>query len=145
MKLILGAGMTEREAGAWHVDIANLPGIDLVYDLNIMPWPFHDNEYDDIQAHDIIEHIEHVVKFLEECHRIGKAGCVVDIRTSAWDTEQSYTDPTHRHWFTLQSFDFFVPNTFFSNKYPWYSTKRFEKLLAQRSGAELVFRLRIVK
>lgn len=146
MKLILGAGATEREPGAVHLDMAALPGIDVVHNLDTLPWPFADSSFDFIQAHDIIEHVEKVVPFIEECHRIGTPGALLEIRTVLWDKENSYTDPTHRHWFNRNSFDFFVPGTFWCEKYYWYSKCRMECLYAKQEGiAELLFRFRIIK
>ena len=62
-------------------------------------------------AKDIIEHMLWVVPFMDECWRIVKPGGKLLIRTTYFQYEQGYKDPTHFHFFTLDSFDFFDPET----------------------------------
>lgn len=111
------------------------------HDLERFPWPFADKYFDNVYAYDIIEHLTDVVKTMEEIDRILKPGGRVEIRTCAWDKKQSYDDPTHRHWFTLNSFDFFDPTTEWGKKYNWYSTARFKIIRAQYDCSELEFTL----
>jgi len=124
-----------------NVDRRKTETADIIHDLEVLPWPFANERFERVYAYDILEHLADVVKTMEEIHRVLKPGGVVEIRTCAWDQEQSYTDPTHKHWFTLNSFDFFDSTTFFGNKYRWYSTARFKVLEAKRDFSEIVFRL----
>ena len=47
MKLNLGCGRDIRE-GYVNLDKAGLDGVDVVHDLNVFPYPFEDNEFDEI-------------------------------------------------------------------------------------------------
>ena len=54
MKLYLGAGQ-KRLDGYTHVDIAATDGIDVVHDLNELPWPWDDGSISIITAEDVVE------------------------------------------------------------------------------------------
>jgi len=57
MKINLGAGGDIRQGFVNH-DIAQLPGIDVVHDLDVYPWPWEDASADEIVAKDLLEHLE---------------------------------------------------------------------------------------
>jgi len=93
----LGCG-PKKSAGALGVDAYPYPGVDVVTDLNSIPWPLEDNRFDTINASHIIEHVEDVVSFLSEIHRIAKPGARVKIITPHFSSLNSWGDPTHvRH------------------------------------------------
>ena len=95
-------------AGYLNVDLIPLEGVDLVADLNKIPWPFKDDSFDIILCNHIIEHMENIVQTMEEMHRVGLHGSRVVIRTPYWANYESFCDPTHRWHLTWGSFDFFV-------------------------------------
>lgn len=90
----LGCGPKKPE-GALGVDAYPYPGVDVVTDLNSIPWPLEDNRFDTINASHIIEHVEDVVSFLSEIHRIAKPGARVKIITPHFSSLNSWGDPTH--------------------------------------------------
>jgi hypothetical protein len=94
-----------------------------------------------IVASDIIEHMIWVIPFVDECWRIIKPGGHLFIRTTYFMLEQAYKDPTHFHFFTLESFDFFDPETDTGMKYDWYTDKKWKVVNKGVSGQELVFDL----
>jgi SAM-dependent methyltransferase len=117
----------------------------VLWDLNIVPYPFPDNNFKRVYAQDIIEHLDNVITVVDEVHRLLKVDGEFHIRTAAWDTEQSYTDPTHKHWFTIDSFDFFDPETHWGSRYGWYTKLKWKILFKEFSGEELVFVMRVIK
>ena len=125
------------------VDFRKTDVADVVHDLSVNPWHFEDEQFDGAYAFDIIEHMIWVIPFLDECWRILKPGAHLYIRTTNFEAEQSYCDPTHFHFFTLEPFDFFDPQTLIGYRYPWYSKYkwRIDKEKSGRSGEELVFDL----
>lgn len=103
MLVDLCCGDKKRE-GALGVDLAPLPGIDIVHNLDQVPWPLKDNSASSILCEHGIEHVRDVVAFMSECHRILKDGGELKILTPHFSSYNSYTDPTHvRHlsafWF----------------------------------------------
>ncbi len=59
----------------------DLENADITHDLNIFPYPFKENYADTIVAGEIIEHLLHPFKFLEECYRILKPNGILIITT----------------------------------------------------------------
>ena len=120
--LNLGCGKTGLP-GEFTVDKNLSVSPDLVHDLNIFPWPLETGDFDEVICHDVIEHVEDVVKTMEEIHRVSKAGAIIKIKTPHYSCANSYTDPTHLHHLGCFSFDYFTGN----NQWGFYSQLRFIK------------------
>lgn len=129
MKLNLGAGSMPEEG--WHnVDMVPLPGIDTVHDLNVVPWPWHDGVATEVKAIDVFEHVDDPLAFMAECWRVLQAGAEVYIHTSYLHEVGSFTDPTHKRFCTLNTFDYWVPGTYLNQRYgaAYARGKHFEKV-----------------
>lgn len=118
--LDLGCGKNKRK-GAIGVDISQNTDADVVHDLNIFPYPFSDNEFDLIYVDNVIEHLDNIVKVMEELHRITKDGATIQIIVPFFRSIYAYIDPTHRHFFTLRSLDYFDPDKEFNKLYKYSS------------------------
>ncbi len=140
MNISLGCGDI-RGDDCYGVDMRETDAVDLIHDLTVYPWPFDDCEFENAIAKDIIEHMLYVVPFVDECWRIVKPTGHLVIRTSYFQSEQSYTDPTHLHYFALDSFDFFDPDTQLGTNYPWYTDKKWSIIAKAIDGQELIFTL----
>lgn len=138
--LSIGAG-NRRHEGAVHCDIRPLKGIDVVHDLNVHPYPFEDMSFELIIAFDIIEHLDNVIKCIEECHRILIPTGHLWIHTNYWNQKQAFTDPTHRHFFSEESFDYFCPATFLGQTYDYYSPCKFKKIGWRMDCTEMIIEL----
>ncbi len=103
----LGAGQ-KHLAGYINVDILADTRPDVVVDLNRFPYPFGEGEFDQIACYDVLEHLDDLVRVMEEIHRIAKPGAFVTITVPHYSCSNSYTDPTHRHHLGYRSFDFFT-------------------------------------
>ncbi len=137
MKLNIGAGNDAREGWMNH-DGADLPGIDMVHDLNIYPWPWKSNSIDEILILDVLEHLNDFVKAMEELHRILKVGGRVTIRVPYWNHSCAYIDPTHKRGFHEHTFHFFDVNSHYYKERGYYSSVKFEiieEVLRLASGA----------
>lgn len=108
--LDLGCGNRKRE-GSVGLDRVALPNVDIVHDLERFPYPFPDSSFDRIILQHVIEHVENVVGLIEEIHRVGRPGAIVEIYTPHFTSSNSFNDPTHRHHFSLLTFDFFCGGT----------------------------------
>lgn len=128
-KLNLGCGTDLRE-GWVNQDWIALPGVDVVHDLTILPWPFQDDEFDELVMINVLEHLPETVRTMEELHRILKQGGRARIRVPYWNAPDAISDPTHRKSFNEQSFDFFIPGTRHHDVRPYYSAAKFR--LARR-------------
>lgn len=112
-RLILGAGKwTEKKEGDIFCDIRPFDNIDVVHDLNVLPWPFEDNSVLHISAQHVVEHLDSLLDFMNECHRVLKPGCSVWIETPAAgeDKELEHCDPTHVRCYRPYTFhNYFSP------------------------------------
>ncbi len=125
MKLLdLGCG-NRKFPGAIGIDNNPNTDADIIHDLNSMPYPFDDSFFDGIYADNIIEHLDDVVKVMEELSRISKAGATVKIIVPYFRARWAYIDPTHRHHFTVDSFSYFDSEHIHSKLYN-YSQVRFK-------------------
>lgn len=138
--LNLGSGhKIPEDREVTNVDIRPQVEPDILWNLDHFPWPIPDNAFDEVYALDIMEHLEHVFPAMEEIHRVLKDGGVLYIHTTHWRTQNSFTDPTHKHFFTFESFDYFDERTGFGSKYGWYSYAKFFIESRYADGQELAF------
>lgn len=99
----LGCG-PKKTPGAVGIDIYPYPGVDVVCDLDVFPWPMPTDDYDGIVCRHVIEHIADPVAFMSEVHRIAKNGAVIEFYTPHFSSVNSWADLTHRrhlslHWY----------------------------------------------
>ena len=140
MNVNLGCG-EDKIADSINVDFRETAATDVVHDLTKIPWPFENEVFDNAVAKDIIEHMLYVIPFMDEVWRIVKPEGHLFIRTTYFEREQAYKDPTHFHFFTLESFDFYDPETATGSKYGWYTDKKWRVCRRAVDGCELVFDL----
>ena len=123
-KLHLGCG-TVILPDYVNVDHAALPGVDIVHDLTEFPWPFVDQQFDEVILVDILEHLPSVVKTLEEVYRITRPDGRVLIRVPYYNSTDASGDPTHIHFFNECTLDFFDPGRAMGKARAYYSSARF--------------------
>lgn len=113
-RLNLGSG-TDIRPGYVNLDIAPLPGVDVVHDLEELPLPFEDASFDEVVCKDILEHLDFVA-VLRELHRIMKPGGRLHVTSPHFTSPAVYIDPTHRTAFSIETLRFFVPTDRFSSR-----------------------------
>lgn len=126
-RLSLGAGLDRSLSGAVTVDANPRTSPDIVHDLNRFPWPLPSNEFDEVLCREVIEHLDDIVKTMEEIHRVATHGAKVFITTPHYSCANSYTDPTHRHHLGFFSFDYFTGE----NQWDFYTDARYRKVRAR--------------
>lgn len=129
--LVLGCGLKKPE-GSIGIDTNSATVADIIYDLNITPYPLKNNQFDVIICHDILEHLENIIDVMKEIHRVGKNGAYVDIITPHFSSILSWNDPTHRHHFSSKSFDYFT-NAPERWRTQFYTKEKFESLKTEVS------------
>ena len=102
LKVDLACGQN-KQPGFIGVDFAKAPGVDIVHDLNKFPWPFKDNEVDEVFISHYIEHIpldtpkgDGLILFMNELYRIMKPGAKCMIVGPYYTSMRCWQDPTHR-------------------------------------------------
>jgi SAM-dependent methyltransferase len=124
--LNLGAGR-KRRSDAFNVDLVAGTHPELVWDLNRLPWPLPSGHFREVLAYDVIEHLEDLVAVMEEIHRVCAAGAVVRITLPHYSCANAFTDPTHRHYFSLFTFHYFTGE----NQWEFYTGRRFRRMASR--------------
>lgn len=131
-RLNLGCGTDIRPAAeGWvNMDVAALPGVDVVHDLERLPWPFKDGEFDHVLASHVLEHVPHrvpgvrgdaLLAVLEEVHRVLAPRGTLEAVVPVWRDARYWADPTHTRVLPLEAFTLFVAG----RERPYYSAARF--------------------
>ncbi len=122
MKILdIGCGKN-KIPGAIGVDINPETSADVIHDLNTFPYPFVDNEFNEVHCDSILEHLDDFFDVMEEIHRITVPEGIIRIKVPYYTSFDAYTDPTHTHFFTSRSFDYFREEY----AYSYYTTIRFD-------------------
>lgn len=106
IRLDVGCGSRKR-IGFIGMDIVNIPGVDIVHNMNLAPWPIMSNTVDEIVFDDVLEHSKDFLTILSEVYRVGKNGCIVKISVPHFSSDNMYTDPTHTTFFSTRTFNYF--------------------------------------
>lgn len=106
----MGLGTHRPVPDSVHVDVNLVSRPHVVNDLNCFPWPFHNNTFQEIFGYDILERLNDIVPMMQEIRRIATDGAKVIITTPHFSSRNAFTDPTHKHYFGIYSFDYFSVN-----------------------------------
>jgi SAM-dependent methyltransferase len=130
--LNIGAGRKPTE-GAVNLDWREEVAPDVVWDLNVLPWPFDDETFDFIVARAILEHLDHtLIVSMDECWRVLRPGGRIYVKLPYWHADVSYIDSTHRWRFSLRSLDVFDPVTRYGKEYHHYTDRKWQIVKAAR-------------
>lgn len=121
--LDIGCG-NDKAPDSIGVDKVKLPNVDMVHDIDNIPWPFDDNYADKIIMNMVLEHTNDVIKTMEEAHRVLKAEGLLLIKVPYYKSQAAYGDPTHKHFFTENTFAFFTAD----HDRNYYTTAKFQIL-----------------
>lgn len=124
LRLNIGAG-TDIIPGWINHDVAALPGIACVHDLNIRPWPWETGSISEIKIYDVLEHVDELIPSMEELWRILQPGGIARISVPYWNSWCAAADPTHKRAFHELTFHFFDPTSPYCQSRPYYSKARF--------------------
>ena len=134
-KKILDVGCGQNKfPGAIGIDANRLSHADVIHDLGSLPYPFRDNEFDEIVCRHVIEHVPDVMGFVSELHRICKPAGRIRIVTPHYSNPDWATDPTHRNHFNSYSFTCFMPDR---TPFPFYTDLELKPIRTYVSLANL--------
>jgi len=130
--LELGCGRYKK-AGAIGIDKVDLPGVDIVADiedgLDFIP----DGSVDEIYALSCFEHIRDFGKLMGEILRVLKKNGRTFVFVPHFSNPYYYSDPTHVRFFGLYSFYYFVGMNYqLRRKVPDYYFDRKIRIVSQR-------------
>jgi len=142
MKLNLGVGRDALD-GWVNVDIKQYAGVNVIWNLNIVPWPFENEQFDEILALDILEHVVDLTAVMDECWRVLQAGGEITIRGPVAGGINHYADPTHLRGFIARSFNYYAANTQPGVEVPLiYGEGRWKLDSVTEDGPNILFKLK---
>jgi SAM-dependent methyltransferase len=131
MTIVLDLGCGRRKlSGSVGVDLNEDSDADVIHDLNHFPYPFPDDYFDVIHCDGILEHLDDIVRVMEEIHRIARPGARIEITAPYFTSIDAFTDPTHRRFFAMRSFDYFTGDF---PEYGFYTRSRFRRVAVELS------------
>jgi len=131
LKLNLGCGRSPQP-GWVNVDIARIPGVDVVADLDdcrTQPLPFAESSVSQMQMLHVLEHIKDTLALMQELYRIAEPGAQLVIRSPYGSSDDAYEDPTHCQRFYMNSFSYFAQPTYWRADYGYRGDWAIEDLV----------------
>ena len=124
MKILdIGCGNNKLE-GAIGIDKRKIEGVDIVHDLDKIPWPLQDNSFEKIQCHHVLEHVRDIVSVIHEIFRVAKNNATVSVLVPHFSCLNAYKDPTHCRYMSQGSFDTFFQNGSLVNEDSFFLHKK---------------------
>lgn len=120
--LDLGCGKKKRP-GAIGVDYSDRHDADIIHNLNVFPYPLMDDEFDEIYLDNVLEHLDDPMRVMEEVRRISKSGGQVKVIVPYFRSVWAFIDPTHQHFFTVDSFAYYDPDHIICQRYDYVKTR----------------------
>jgi SAM-dependent methyltransferase len=106
------------------MDVNPRTAADVIHDLDDLPYPFSDNQFDEVIGRHVIEHVRNPMEVVCELHRITKPGGIVRLVAPHWTNPDFATDLTHRNHLNSYSFRNFVEDR---AVFPFYTDVRFRQ------------------
>jgi SAM-dependent methyltransferase len=143
--LDVGCGWN-KTPGAIGIDANPKTHADVIHDLGVLPYPFANDEFDEVVCRHVAEHVPDVMAFITELFRITRPGGRIKITTPHYSNPDWPTDPTHRNHFNSYSFNCFVEER---QLFPFYTEVRLKPIriyvslanLWRATGLELIVNL----
>ena len=105
-RLNLGCGKDIKK-GYINLDKAKYPGVDVIHDIDIRPWPFKSDYFDEVYCRDCIEHVKDLFKSMMEIKRVCKDNAIVRIIVPYWHSSGAFY-PHHHYFFNVDTMKFFT-------------------------------------
>ena len=143
--IILHIGCGDMKVpGTVGLDVRDIPGVDIVHDLEKFPYPIEDGKVVTCIASHVLEHLDPrlTIKIFDELWRIMKPGAQLMISLPYAGSYGYWQDPTHCNGFNEATFTYFDPQY---PTYPVYKPKPWkiiESLWESNGNMEVVMEKR---
>jgi SAM-dependent methyltransferase len=121
--LDIGCGVN-KVPGATGMDVNPRTNADVIHDLDDLPYPFDDDQFDEVIGRHVIEHVREPLAVMIELHRITRNGGIVKLVAPHWTNPDWATDLTHRNHLNSYSFRNLTDER---AVFPFYTTVRFRQ------------------
>jgi len=127
-----------------NVDWHPFPGVNVLHDIDQTPWPFDDDQFSDVRAVHVFEHLTNPLGFMSEAHRVLEVGGTLRLFVPHYQSENSFTDPTHVRHCTLRTWDYWCVGTQLHNESVYAGDAIFDKVEVTKFGDDIHATLRKV-
>lgn len=118
--LELGCGRTKRRTDSVGVDLLEAPGVDVVGDALDVLRSLPDGSVRAIHSEHFLEHIEDAEGLVREAARVLEPGGEFRAIVPHFSNPHFYSDPTHRTFFGLYTFSYWVASVPWRRRTPQY-------------------------
>jgi SAM-dependent methyltransferase len=125
--LDIGCGIN-KIPGAVGMDVNPLSAADILHDLDDVPYPFADDQFDEVVGRHVIEHVRDPMAVMAELHRITRHGGVIRLIAPHWTNPDFATDLTHRNHLNSYSFRNMIEGR---EVFPFYTEARFRQRMTR--------------
>lgn len=120
-ELLIGAGVSKKKRLRFDMVPAEFENVttldivgdaDVVHDLDVLPYPFEDNAFDEIHAYEVLEHCGRQGDWrfffaqFQEFWRILKPDGYFVATVPTWDSPWAWADPGHRRIITSETISY---------------------------------------
>lgn len=138
MKLYFGCGHHSVE-GFLGVDRIKTEKVHFVHDMEMFPYPFEDDSVEEMILFNILEHLSDTIRVMEELWRISRKGARLHISVPYYNSAGAFQDPTHKRFFTENTFDYFTESgTTPLSHFNYYTKARF-KIIQIKADQRKIF------
>ncbi len=102
-KLNLGCGKDIKK-GYLNVDFEKFNGVDKIFNLNKVPYPFKNNSVEEILMYNILEHLNDPYGIMKEVCRIMKINAIIHIQVPHFSSNSVWGDIQHKRGFSSGTF-----------------------------------------
>ena len=135
--LNLGAGNRILADAINHDVVKHRDEIDVVWDLNEMPWPWEDESFDKVCALSVLEHLrQNLLTSMDEIWRITRPSGQAVVKLPHWRANISWEDLTHLHMVGPGVMDQLDPSTKRGHDYRFYTRRKWRILKRRMNKAE---------
>lgn len=141
-RLNLGCGY-DILPGYLNFDTCLLPGVDKAAPIDPFypQLPFMDEEFDEIIAYHVLEHVANKPMIIEEVWRIAKHNAVIKIKLPDYRHRCAFLDPTHLSYWNVDTIDFYLPG----HQQGYYSPVKFGLLQKHTTAIEIYWELLVLR
>jgi len=130
--LVLGCGKRLHQDAIHHDFTQHSPHVDIVHDLNHLPWPWESERFNKVIAESVLEHLYHnLLISMNEIWRITKVGGIAAIKLPYWRAEITWNDLTHVHRVGIGIMNQLDPSTSRGKEYEFYTPYKWKILYAK--------------
>ncbi|GAB4218263.1 MAG: methyltransferase domain-containing protein [Synechococcales cyanobacterium] len=116
IKLDVGCG-DQKRPGYLGMDIVALPGVDILHDMNVTPWPLEADSVSEVVFDDVLEHSKNFLGILSELYRVCHNQATIKVSAPHFSSDSMYCDPTHTTFFSSRTFNYFDKSLNYKHSY----------------------------